>query len=70
MDKSINILFGKELVKIGYKKETVNHFEKKYGNHTFYVDRDIAEMVLLRLMSIFLYIKTFNSKYCKKRKRL
>ena len=67
MDKSINILFGKELLKIGYKKETVNHFEKKYGNHIFYVDRDIAEMVLLRLMSInsFKELKCIESKFIK-----
>lgn len=52
MGKSINILFGKELNEIGYKKSTANHFEKKYGNYIFYVDRDLAEVLLLRLMHI------------------
>jgi hypothetical protein len=52
MSKSINVLFGKELIEIGYKKLTVNHFEKKYGNYIFYVDRDLGEFLLLRLMAI------------------
>jgi hypothetical protein len=50
MNKSLNVLFGKELKEIGYKKSTVNHFEKKYGDYIFYVDRDLAEVLLLRLM--------------------
>lgn len=50
MSKSINVLFGKELKELGYKKSTVNHFEKKYGNYIFYVDRDLAEVLLLRLI--------------------
>ena len=67
MDKSVNILFGKELAKIGYRKETVNHFEKKYGNHIFYVDRDFSEILLLRLMSInsFKELKCIESKFIK-----
>ena len=52
MIKSINVLFGKELIEIGYKKSTVNHFEKKYGIYVFYVDRDFGEVLLLRLMAI------------------
>ena len=52
MSKSINVMFGKELMEIGYKKYTLNHFEKKYGNYTFYVDRDLADVLLLRLMFV------------------
>lgn len=68
MRKSISVLFGKELIEIGYKKSTVNHFEKKYGNYIFCVDRDFAEVLLLRLMSINEIKKTkcIESKFIKK----
>ena len=52
MSKSINVLFGKELKELGYKKSTVNHFEKKYGNYIFCVDRDFVEVLLLRLLIV------------------
>ena len=67
MRKSISVLFGKELIEIGYKKSTANHFEKKYGNYIFYVDRDFGEVLLLRLMSINEIKKTkcIESKFIK-----
>ena len=49
MKKSINILFGNDLKDLGYKMSTVNHFEKKYKNYIYCIDRDISDFLLLRL---------------------
>jgi hypothetical protein len=49
MKKSINILFGSDLKDLGYKMSTVNHFEKKYKNYIYCIDRDGRDFLLLRL---------------------
>jgi hypothetical protein len=65
MSKSINVLFGEELKDLGYKKSSVNHFEKKSGKYILNVDRDLGDCLLLRLRieNYFNETKCIESKF-------
>lgn len=65
MKKSINILFGNDLKDLGYKMSTVNHFEKKYKNYIYCIDRDLNDFLLLRLLvsNSFEETKCIESKF-------
>lgn len=64
---SINKLFGSHLIESGYKMSTANHFEKKYENYLFCIDRDIADHFELRLLkqNQFGETKCINSEFVK-----
>lgn len=52
MKNSINSLWGAELKELGYSKITVGHFEKKYKNHIFCIDDELADHVLFRILLV------------------
>jgi hypothetical protein len=47
MRKSLNKIWGNELLDLGFKKSKVNHFKKKYKNHLFCIDYDLMGFILM-----------------------
>lgn len=43
-------MWGSDLIELGYSKIKVNHFEKKYKNYIFYIDDELADHVLFRIL--------------------
>jgi hypothetical protein len=50
MSKNLKLLFANTLEDNGYKMSSANHYEKKYKNFLFCIDKDIADHMLLRLL--------------------
>lgn len=50
MSKNLKLLFANTLEDNGYKMFSANHYEKKYKNFLFCIDKDIADHMLLRLL--------------------